>query len=167
MTEARGVIPFERLPPGFAETLDRPPSEPAVPRPAATVVLLRDRDEGPEVVLLRRVRNAGFVPGAWVFPGGRVDAADAAPELLARWRGPAPSEVARRLDMDVDASPSAMAYLLAALRETFEETGLLLARDAAGLLEPERVDVADDDHQPDQGRHNRFHGTSSHTAAFC
>ncbi len=134
--DVRGVIPFDRLPTGFAAAIDAPPRDPAAPRPAATVVLIRDRDTGPEVLLLRRVRSSGFVPGAWVFPGGRVDAADADPELFARWRGPARSEVARRMGLEPHADPPAMAYPLAALRETFEETGLLLARDADGAPLP-------------------------------
>ena len=71
--EPEMVIPLHRLPPGFAETLDRPPADIAPPRPAATAVLVRDGTEAPEILLLKRHRSAGFVPGAWVFPGGRVD----------------------------------------------------------------------------------------------
>lgn len=133
MPDPDSVIPFDRLPPGFAETLDHPPPEPAVPRPAATVVLLRDAAHGPEVLLLRRVRSSGFVPGAYVFPGGRVDADDASEALLARWNGPEPATLAERMGLDADASPPAMAYVLASLREAFEETGLLLARDPGGV----------------------------------
>lgn len=127
------VIPFDRLPAGFAESIDNPPADPVHPRPAATVVLLRDGDDGPEVLLLRRVRSSGFVPGAYVFPGGRVDADDSSAALLARWHGPDPATVAERMGLDADASPPAMAYVLASLREAFEETGLLLARDADGV----------------------------------
>jgi 8-oxo-dGTP pyrophosphatase MutT (NUDIX family) len=113
-------IPAERLPPGFLETIEAEPDRPAPPRPAATVVLLRDGAAGPEVLLMRRHRSSGFVPGAWVFPGGRVDAADAGPALHERLRGlpPAPR-------------PSAE-YWTAALRELFEETGVLLARTLGG-----------------------------------
>ena len=46
-------------------------------RPAATVIIVRDGVSGPEILMLRRSRRAGFFPNAWVFPGGRVDAADA------------------------------------------------------------------------------------------
>ncbi|MDX1673498.1 MAG: NUDIX domain-containing protein [Longimicrobiales bacterium] len=107
-------IPEERLPPGFADTVTEPPAEPAEARPAATVVLMRDGEAGPEVLLLRRHRRSGFVPGAWVFPGGRVDAADGDPALLDRCRGLGPNP-----------EPS---FWMAALREAFEETGVLLAR---------------------------------------
>jgi 8-oxo-dGTP pyrophosphatase MutT (NUDIX family) len=108
------IIPEERLPPGFAAGIDRPPSAPVEPRPAATVVLLRQRADRPEVFLLRRNRSSGFVPGAYVFPGGRVDAGDAHPALAAR-------------AISLPALPVA-AYWLAGVRETFEETGVLLAR---------------------------------------
>ena len=107
-------IPEERLPPGFADTVDEPPAEPAEARPAATVVLTRDGEDGLEVLLMHRHRRSGFVPGAWVFPGGRVDAADGDPALLDRCRGVEP-----------DPAPS---FWMAALREAFEETGVLLAR---------------------------------------
>ncbi|HKJ93945.1 MAG TPA: hypothetical protein VJ957_12320 [Longimicrobiales bacterium] len=113
-------IPLDQLPPGFADSVEREPERPAVPEPAATVVLLRDGAAGPEALLLRRQRTAGFVPGAWVFPGGRVDAADSAPELLRRVAG-----LPRVL---VPGIP----FWTAAIREVFEETGVLLARDGAG-----------------------------------
>lgn len=58
---------------------------PAEPRPAATVVVLRDGTDGPEVLMVRRTRGASFMADAWVFPGGRVDAADGSgPEAFAR-----------------------------------------------------------------------------------
>lgn len=129
-------IPTDRLPPGFAETVENPPESPATPRPAATVVLMRDAADGIEVLLLRRVRTAGFVPGAWVFPGGRVDGDDAAPPLLERLEGISAGEVARRLELPPDAEPPAAAYLVAALREAFEETGILVGRDADGHPAP-------------------------------
>ncbi len=132
MADPDSVIPFERLPPGFAETLDSPPDTPVVPRPAATVVLLRDTASGPEVLLLRRVRSSGFVPGAYVFPGGRVDADDSSPELEARLTGLDAPTAAARLGLVADAVPPALAYVLASIREAFEETGLLLARDDQG-----------------------------------
>ena len=110
-------IPEERLPPGFAETVEEPPpSEPAEALPAATVVLMRDGAGGPEVLLLRRHRESGFVPGAWVFPGGRVDRADGDPALPDRCRG-----------LEPDPTPD-VPFWMAAIREAFEETGVLLAR---------------------------------------
>lgn len=113
-------IPEERLPPGFADTVEKPPVDPVEPRPAATVVLIRDGDGGLEVLLMRRHHRSGFVPGAWVFPGGRVDPADHEPALLDRCRGLGPEPV--------PGSP----YWMAAFREAFEETGVLLARDGGG-----------------------------------
>ena len=59
--------------------------EPAPPRPAATVLLLRDRPDGIEVLMTRRSPTASFAPGAYVFPGGGIDAADA---QVARHRRP-------------------------------------------------------------------------------
>lgn len=113
-------IPSERLPPGFIESIEAEPERPARPRPAATIVLLRDSAEGPEVLLMRRHRSSGFVPGAWVFPGGRVDAADSGPSLYERIRG-------------LPSTPHPpVEYWTAAMRELFEETGVLLARTAAG-----------------------------------
>lgn len=118
MSEIHFTIPAERLPPGFAERLEEPIT-PAVPQPAATVALIRDGDAGLEVLLLKRHRSAGFVPGAYVFPGGRTDDADAdarLPEL-----SPIP---ARR-------EPGAH-FWFGAVRELFEETGVLIARRADG-----------------------------------
>jgi recombination protein RecT len=107
------VIPADRLPAGFAEQVERPPAQPAKPKPAATAVLTRDGVAGPEVLLLRRHRQSGFVPGAYVFPGGRVDAADGDETLLA-FCASAPH---------AGLEP----YVMAAIREIFEETGVLLA----------------------------------------
>src|SRR6187402_1003080 len=83
MTQPLFVIPADRLPPGFAETLDAPPAKTVAPKPAATVVLMRDADDELQVLLLKRHRASGFVPGAYVFPGGRIDAADADERLVA------------------------------------------------------------------------------------
>ncbi len=101
------------------------PSRTAPALPAATVVLMRDGTEGLEVLLLRRNRRAGFVPGAYVFPGGRVDPADGAPDAIRRLDGPSPEAAAMRLDLD-EGDPPAIAYYVAALREAFEETGILV-----------------------------------------
>jgi 8-oxo-dGTP pyrophosphatase MutT (NUDIX family) len=98
------------------------------PRPAATVMTLRDRDEGYEILMLRRNLNSDFVGGAYVFPGGGVDLADA---------GAAAQQLALGLN-DVDASRrlalegGGLAYYVACLRELFEEAGLLIACNAAG-----------------------------------
>ncbi len=131
------VIPFHRLPERFARQLEEPPATPATPRPAATIVLLRDGAGGLEVLLLKRNRSAGFVPGAYVFPGGRVDAGEADDaRVTSRLGGLDASGAAARLGLAADAVPPALAYYLAALREAFEETGLLVARRADGSAVP-------------------------------
>lgn len=99
-------------------------TQPVIPRHAATVVLLRDaRDgDGVEAYLLRRAASMAFAPGAYVFPGGSVDPRDADHEVA--WAGPPPQEWGRVLNT----TPSiARALVCAAVRETFEESGVLLA----------------------------------------
>ena len=152
------VIPIDRLPAGFAERVEDPPRPAAEPRPAATVVLLRDgggagATGGPpastmaasagqshgrtgrsalEVLLLQRHHASGFVPGAYVFPGGRVDDEDASPAAAALLeRALAPGGGA--------ALEPAPAFWMAAVREAFEETGVLLAADAAGRPAPDAL----------------------------
>lgn len=136
MSEEDFTIPFHRLPPGFVETLDNPPDEPVPARPAATIVLLRDGSRGMETLMLRRTRRSGFVPGAWVFAGGRVDPADARAEVLDRLTGVSPDRFRRRLGLEADVPAPATAYLVAALREAFEETGLLVGLREDGTSVP-------------------------------
>ncbi len=130
------MIPRDQLPPGFAERVDKPPTAPAAPRPAATVVLVREsaagraRSDTLESLLLRRPSRSGFAADAWVFPGGTVDAADRDPALPVLCDGPEPEEWAERLGLE-DAG-EAFGYVMAALREAFEETGILLARTGIG-----------------------------------
>jgi 8-oxo-dGTP pyrophosphatase MutT (NUDIX family) len=95
---------------------------PSVPRPASTVVLLRDAPAGPEVYLLRRVKAMAFAGGMHVFPGGSVDPADA--EAHVRWAGPSPARWGTWFGAD---ESLARALVCAAVRETFEECGVLLA----------------------------------------
>jgi len=104
-------------------------------RDAATVVLLRDGVAGIETWLLTRVTQMVFAAGVTVFPGGRVDPADAA----LPFSGTAYIEVAARFGCD---EPMARALLGAAVRETFEETGVLLSVPAADLSEL-RAEVED------------------------
>ena len=101
-------------------------AEPAEPRDAATVVLLRPGADGTEVYLLRRQTSMAFAGGMCVFPGGGVDPRDFDDELVDRglWAGPSPAEWASRLGCD---EPKARALVCAAVRETFEESGVLLA----------------------------------------
>jgi 8-oxo-dGTP pyrophosphatase MutT (NUDIX family) len=116
----RFLIPRERVPEALFERI-RAGGEASPSLPAATVVVRRDE----EVLLLRRPQRSGFAAGAWVFPGGRVDAGDADPALQSVLRGPPAEAWARRLALDdLDA---ATGFVVAALRETFEETGILLA----------------------------------------
>lgn len=125
MDDSDFIVSEDHLPPGIAERIKDPPTTPSEPRPAATVVLMRDAREGIEVLLLKRVHHAGFVPGAYVFPGGRVDAEDADPEVLARTVGLTVDGAAARMRLE-GAEPPAVAYYLASVREAFEETGILI-----------------------------------------
>ncbi len=94
----------------------------AVPRDAATVILLRQAASGVEAFLLRRTAELEFAPGAYVFPGGSVDARDG--DETVGWAGPAPADFGALLDVPPD---HARALVCAAVRETFEESGVLLA----------------------------------------
>ncbi len=104
--------------------------EPLTPRPAATVMLVRDVRQGTardlEVFLMRRHAGMEFVAGVTVFPGGGVDDRDRNADVA--WYGPEPSWWADRLGVDVDL---AEALVCAAARETFEESGVLFAGPAS------------------------------------
>jgi len=124
-------------------------SAPATPRDAATVMVLRPASAGIperelagkasagagkasagiEVLMLRRTSAMKFAPGAYVFPGGSVDEADADPAIA--WHGPDPAEVGARLGAPAEL---ARALVCAAVRETFEESGVLLAGEPGGPL---------------------------------
>jgi 8-oxo-dGTP pyrophosphatase MutT (NUDIX family) len=111
---------------GMVETVKRLASgeqQPVEPRHAATVVLARDGRDGPEVYLLRRTATMAFAAGFFVFPGGSVDPRD---EQFAdeAWVGPLPQWWAEALTSD---EPTARALVCAAVRETFEESGVMLA----------------------------------------
>jgi 8-oxo-dGTP pyrophosphatase MutT (NUDIX family) len=99
-------------------------AQPATPRPAATVVLLRPPLEA---YLLRRTRTMAFAPGMHVFPGGVVDARDAGTDLAVH--GPTPEQWAARLGVPAG---QAQAVVCAAAREVFEEAGVLLAAPVDG-----------------------------------
>lgn len=103
------------------------PIEPtgAVAKPSSTVMLVRD-DEGPlEVFMLRRASSMAFAPSMHVFPGGGVDRRDVEDELP--WAGPSSEAWAERMGTD---EASARMLVAAAIREIFEETGVLLASPA-------------------------------------
>lgn len=103
------------------------PAAPAPLRDASTVVLLRDGDDGVEVFLQRRVGQMAFAAGMSVFPGGGVDPSDRTLPRH-RWAGPPVEWWARELGTD---EPTACALVSAAVRETFEECGVLLAGPSA------------------------------------
>ncbi len=104
--------------------------EPAQPRDAATVVVQRPGPDGaPEIYLLRRHVTMDFAGGFCVFPGGGVDPRDF--DHAVAWAGPSPAQWARRLGVEEDL---ARALVCAAVRETFEESGVLLAGTSADTV---------------------------------
>ena len=109
-------------------------SQPVVPRPAATVLLLREGHGNVEVLVIRRHEKLAFMGGMWVFPGGTVCAADASPAAFARIPASSQTNCARlgTLHGEPLAASDCLALAVAACRETFEETGVLLASDTAG-----------------------------------
>ncbi|MBM9467391.1 NUDIX hydrolase [Nakamurella leprariae] len=115
-------------------TQESPSADPSVDpaqviRPAATVLLLREDPEHPDdvgpvqVYVIRRVADMVFAGGATAFPGGAIDPSDADATDV-QWAGPGPDWWADRLDLD---AATARGSVLAAVRELFEETGLLFA----------------------------------------
>lgn len=94
------------------------PHQPAATRAAATVLLLRDGPNGPEVLMTRRASNASFAPDAYVFPGGGIDTADTQAHHHAQRRPTQNDEL--------------LTQAIAAIREAYEELGILLARHADG-----------------------------------
>jgi 8-oxo-dGTP pyrophosphatase MutT (NUDIX family) len=99
-------------------------------RDAASVVLMRDGPAGPEIYLVKRSRMVDFMAGAHVFPGGRLDKSDASPEacaLLAAGVGGLQERLGEALP-----PTQAAGLFIAAIRETFEEAGLLLGTLGAG-----------------------------------
>ena len=119
-----------------------PHREPVATRPAATVLLLRDTPDngGLEVLMTRRSGTASFAPGAYVFPGGGIDALDASPEThAAADRRPAQGDLH-------------LTQAIAAIRESFEELGVLLARHTGGPRKGLMADAHDiaaiNRHQP-------------------
>jgi len=110
-------------------------------RPAATVMLVRDGDAGLEVFMLRRTLSAAFASGMYVFPGGRVDDADHAEELEVICDGLDDTSASGILQIE----HGGLAYWVAAIRECFEEAGVLLAAEAVGRAGAGEVVRFDDD----------------------
>lgn len=116
-------------------------SAPVAARHAATVLLLRDGPGGVQVYFLRRPARSSFAASAYVFPGGALDEDDNAPELLEL--APEFDAAAAAVRMRLDAASCAGLHV-AAVREVFEETGILIGTRAGGaaLGEADAADLA-------------------------
>jgi 8-oxo-dGTP pyrophosphatase MutT (NUDIX family) len=99
-------------------------------RDAATVMLVRDGADGLEVFMLRRNLNSDFVGGAYVFPGGAVDEADRHADLERVSTGRSDDQASNLLGIE----QGGLAFWVAAIRESFEEAGVLLATDPGGTV---------------------------------
>ncbi|MBI2157151.1 MAG: NUDIX domain-containing protein [Candidatus Rokubacteria bacterium] len=109
---------------------------PARPAPAATLVLLRDRPDGAfDVLLIRRHDASRFAAGDFVFPGGKIEADDNPDDAAAWCAGLDPARAARVLGLEADPR-AALRYWIGAIRETFEEAGILLASGPGGAPVP-------------------------------
>lgn len=128
---------------GAPDPLGPAPAHQRPPRESATIMLLRDGDDGLEVFMVRRHLNSDFVGGAYVFPGGSLDAADCDAVILPRYGGIDPANAARALELPAE---RALGHWGAAIRETFEEAGVLLATRGGRVLE-----------LADEAAHNHFH----------
>ena len=129
-------------------------------RPASTVMLLRDTTVDIEVFMMQRTTTAAFASGMYVFPGGRVDDIDGASELDDLCDGLTDAEASDLLRVP----KGGLAYWVAAIRESFEEAGVLLARDEHGDF----VKLNDPDAQARfaHARHSVHEGSLS-LAKFC
>lgn len=123
------------VPPSLAESAAARAGSPVTPRDAATIALVRPGPAGPQTYLLRRQPRMAFAAGQYVFPGGAVQDSDA-DEI--GWVGPDAQAWGRRLGCAPD---MARMLVVAAVRETFEESGILLAG-------PDERTVASDVAQP-------------------
>lgn len=142
-------------------TEDRPRAADIPVRPAATVMLVRDGDDGLEVFMLQRTLSAAFARGQYVFPGGKVDDADHGDEFEPICDGLDDATASTRLGLDV----GGLAWLVAAVREVFEEAGVLLARraDERHVISLDDPDVAD---RCNEARH-AIHAGDRSLAEFC
>ena len=113
------------------------PRRPATPSPSATLILIRQHGADVQVYLLRRSADSPFMPGTYVFPGGRMDDDD---KDTAFWKNHVdlPSEgLAGALGGPVE---TMLPYAVAAIRETWEEAGLLVATPAGKRSAAEPVE---------------------------
>jgi 8-oxo-dGTP pyrophosphatase MutT (NUDIX family) len=123
---------------GFGGT-DLDPADVPI-RPAATVMLIRDvagEESGIEVFMLRRTTRAAFGAGMFVFPGGRVDEVDALSDIAQYCRGLDDRQASDALGVE----SGGLAFWVAAVRECFEEAGVLLAERSDG--QPLALDPSD------------------------
>ena len=110
------------------------------PLDSATVILTRESSQGQfKVFLMRRHRDQDFMGGAFVFPGGKLDEADCDLDLVPHTRGFTGAKAKRCLQAPDLPEEKALGLFFAALRETFEESGILLAYDASGQI----IDLAE------------------------
>jgi 8-oxo-dGTP pyrophosphatase MutT (NUDIX family) len=155
---AMGTVHGLKLPASFRdriEDLRAGRAEPVPARHAATVVVLRDHERhGLQAFMLRRVRSMAFAPGAYVFPGGSVDPRDGEARLA--WSGPPPAEWGTAFHAD---ETLARELVCAAVRETFEETLVLLAGPTgATVVDDTRGDEWEADRQALLDRSQSFGG---------
>ena len=108
------------------------------PVDAASVLLLRDSDEGLQVLLMRRAQASQVLGGAYVFPGGKLDTADHDPAALLSL-SEAPEQLRQRLNESELPPERAAGLFMAALREAFEECGVLAGQDTGGSLLAEQL----------------------------
>jgi 8-oxo-dGTP pyrophosphatase MutT (NUDIX family) len=101
-----------------------------IPLPAATVTLVRDSAQGIEVLMMQRNFQSGFMPGMYLFPGGALDEADASAEMCDLCVGLDDAAASGILGMP----RGGLAYWVAAIRESFEEAGVLFTYDRGGRL---------------------------------
>src|SRR5689334_22403947 len=125
--------------------MPEPAALPVEPRPAASVIIVRDAARGApepiEVYMIRRKRSMKFLGGFYAFPGGKVDPGDAAPVLLAGCRGLDAAGAGACFPAQNGLPP--LAFWIAAVRELLEESGVLLACDeSGGVVDPREPSVA-------------------------
>lgn len=142
------------------------PAEPAPARASTSVVVARDGDDGLEVFMLERHLNSDFAGGAYVFPGGKLDDADLASgfsELMDGWPGTLAG------DMGEDDLDLARGLVVCAIREVFEEAGILLARGSDGT--PVRLGEAEElieiRHSLQAGERDALEGTRRAKVRFA
>ena len=100
------------------------------PRLAATTILVRAREDQPELLLLKRGEHARFMPNAYVFAGGALDLSDESADVYALCKGLDDGLASEQLELP----SNGLRFFVAAVREAFEECGLLLAYDDRGAI---------------------------------